>query len=43
MSKSTNCKDGLLAEFKSLLNKKTFSTQIQLAKALEKSGFTDVS
>tara|TARA_R110001583_G_scaffold7158_1_gene35596 strand:+ start:60603 stop:61064 length:462 start_codon:yes stop_codon:yes gene_type:complete len=43
MNKSKNCKDGLLAELKSLLNKNRFSTQLQLAKALGNSGFNDVS
>jgi len=43
MIKSTNCKDSLLAELMSLLNTDRFSTQMQLAKALEKSGFNDVS
>ncbi len=43
MIKNTNCKDSLLAELRSLLNTDRFSTQMQLAKALEKSGFNDVS
>ncbi len=43
MSKSKNCKGNLLAEFKLLLNKGRFSTQLQLATALENSGFNDIS
>ena len=43
MSKNKNCTDGLLAELKSLLNRGRFSTQLQLANALENSGFNYVS
>jgi transcriptional regulator of arginine metabolism len=38
-----NCKESMLIELKSLLDKGRFSTQIQLAKALENSGFNDVT
>jgi transcriptional regulator of arginine metabolism len=43
MNKMMNCQEGLLTELKSLLNKGRFSTQIQLGKALENSGFNDVT
>ena len=43
MTKNINCNVSLLAEFKFLLKKGKFSTQRQLAKALEESGFNYIS
>ncbi|MFQ3265833.1 MAG: transcriptional regulator of arginine metabolism [Colwellia sp.] len=43
MNSNKDCKDELLIELKRLLNKDRFSTQLQLANALQGIGFNDIS